>query len=56
MMTTFFNMGGYAFYVWGAYALALLVLLWNVLLPLRRERKLLRDLAHTAARAKKSPS
>jgi len=37
---SFFNMGGYAFYVWGSYAIATVVLVLNVWLPLRRYRKL----------------
>lgn len=40
-MSDFFYMGGYAVYVWGSYALALLVLIINVWIPLRRERRLL---------------
>lgn len=35
----FFNMGGYALYVWGSYAVATVVLLANLVLPLRRLRK-----------------
>jgi len=34
----FFNMGGYAFYVWGSYAIATVVLGLNVWLPLRHYR------------------
>jgi heme exporter protein D len=41
----FFAMGGYAAYVWSSYALAAVVLAWNVVQPLRRERRLLRTLA-----------
>ena len=37
---TFFNMGGYAFNVWGSYAVATVVLVLNVWLPLRRYQKL----------------
>ena len=33
----FFSMGGYAFYVWTSYAVALAVLLINLILPLRRK-------------------
>ncbi len=33
----FFAMGGYAFYVWTAYAVALAVLVFNLVLPLRRK-------------------
>lgn len=31
----FFNMGGYAFYVWSSYGLMALVLILNIVLPLR---------------------
>ena len=34
----FFAMGGYALYVWGAYSLAAIILVLNVLLPLRRQK------------------
>lgn len=40
----FFHMGGYAFYVWSAYALAAIVLVLNVVGPIRRERELRREL------------
>lgn len=42
----FIAMGGYAFYVWGAYAVALIVLLANVIQPLYRRRRLMRELAN----------
>lgn len=44
-MTEFFNMGGYGFYVWSAYGLALVVLVYNIVVPLRTEQRLLRELA-----------
>jgi len=34
----FFNMGGYAFNVWGSYLLAVIILGLNIWLPLRRYR------------------
>lgn len=43
-------MGGYAFYVWTSYGLALLVLLANFLIPLNYERTLLRTLARKLRR------
>ena len=46
----FFNMGGYAFYVWTSYGIALLVLLVNIIAPLRQRRKLLDGIARTARR------
>jgi len=44
----FFAMGGYAFYVWSAYAVALVVLAANVAAPIVRERRLKRRLARRA--------
>ena len=44
----FFAMGGYGFYVWGTYAFATVVLVLNVIAPLRRRKavmKMLRELA-----------
>lgn len=38
----FLNMGGYAFYVWTAYFLALVVLGANLLLPLRDRKRVLK--------------
>lgn len=55
-MSEFFHMGGYALYVWAAYALAFVILLLNVLLPMRLERKLLREIVHKAARSKRGSS
>jgi heme exporter protein D len=40
-MSGFWAMGGYAAYVWSAYALFLLVLLADTLLPRWRQRRLL---------------
>ncbi len=40
----FFAMGGYAPYVWGAYGFAAIVLVVNVVVPLRRRRTVLRML------------
>ncbi len=44
-MYEFFQMGGYAFYVWTSYGLALIILLANLIIPLNRKRTLLRNLA-----------
>jgi heme exporter protein CcmD len=40
----FFAMGGYAPYVWGVYAIAFVVLLYNLLQPIWRRRALLQHL------------
>jgi len=52
-LTEFLHMGGYAFYVWSSYGIALLILLANIVLPLRQRRKLLTDIARTARRARR---
>ena len=44
----FFDMGGYALYVWSAYGLVAVVLAANVAGPLVRQRRLLRHLAEQA--------
>jgi heme exporter protein D len=41
----FFAMGGYAFYVWSSYSIALFVLLMNVIIPRRREKQLISKLS-----------
>jgi len=53
-LTEFFHMGGYAFYVWTSYGLAMIVLLLNVILPIRQRKKLLNDIARTARRARRN--
>ena len=40
----FFAMGGYGFYVWGAYLLAAVILTLNVLIPLRQNKHVRRAL------------
>jgi heme exporter protein D len=50
----FLDMGGYAFYVWSSYGIALIVLVANVIGPLRLRRKLLTDIARAARRARKN--
>jgi heme exporter protein D len=52
-MGEFFHMGGYAFYVWTSYGLALIVLVANVLAPFRQRRKILADLARRERRERK---
>jgi heme exporter protein D len=44
-MHDFFHMGGYALYVWSTYGLAFVVLVLNVIIPLRREKQLLKSIA-----------
>jgi len=44
-MIHFLEMGGYAFYVWSAYGISFVVLVMNIILPIRREKALIRSLA-----------
>jgi heme exporter protein D len=37
----FFNMGGYAFYVWTSYGLALLMLVVNIVSPLLERKRVI---------------
>ena len=49
-MRDFLHMGGYAFFVWTSYAIVALVLILNVLLPLRERRQVLAELRRKARR------
>ncbi len=40
-MNEFLHMGGYAAYVWSAYGISLVVLILNIILPIRHEQALL---------------
>jgi len=44
-MEIFFAQGGYAFYVWSSYGMALVVLIWELVQLGRRRRALLARLA-----------
>ncbi len=43
-MAEFFSMGGYGSYVWSSYAITFVVLALNIIQPIMRERKTIRDL------------
>ena len=43
-MNEFLHMGGYAFFVWTSYGIALVVLLANVILPVQRKKEILKNL------------
>ncbi|MCH7696467.1 MAG: heme exporter protein CcmD [Proteobacteria bacterium] len=43
-LTEFLHMGGYGLYVWSSYGLCLIVLLINVILPVRREKQIIKSL------------
>lgn len=45
----FLNMGGFAFYVWSAYGVVMVILLLNFLLPWHSKKKYLRQLANRVA-------
>ena len=49
-MSEFLHMGGYAFYVWMSYGIALLVLVVNLVLPQRQHKALLRRIARKLRR------
>lgn len=49
-MTEFFAMGGYAMYVWPAYAVFFVVLAWDWFAPALRRRRLTRELRGRIAR------
>jgi len=49
-MQDFFYMGGYAFFVWSAYTVVLVVLTANFISPMRRRRRLLREIAQQSSR------
>ena len=53
-MSEFFHMGGYAFYVWSSYAITLVVLVLNVVVPMRNRRKILAAIARRARRARRT--
>ena len=55
-LNEFFHMGGYAFYVWTSYGIALFVLLANVISPLRQRKKLLITIARAARRRSRRAS
>ena len=44
-MTEFLNMGGYGLYVWPAYLIVAIVLILNLVVPLRRHRRLLSEIS-----------
>ncbi|HEU0276319.1 MAG TPA: heme exporter protein CcmD [Rhodanobacteraceae bacterium] len=47
MDAEFWHMGGFAFYVWGAYGAAVAVFAWNLVMPRLRRRALRRALSES---------
>ncbi len=41
--SNFIHMGGYAMYVWPAFAITLVVLAVNIIIPARKQRKLMQE-------------
>jgi heme exporter protein D len=52
-MSEFFAMGGYAEYIWPSYALALIILVANIVAPMLQRRKTVSDIARKIRRARK---
>ncbi len=46
----FFNMGGYAFYVWTSYALTLVVVVANIISPIMQRKKVIKQIKRTLKR------
>ena len=49
VMTEFFQMGGYAIYVWPAYLVTAVTLVVTLVVPLRRRVRIIRELSTIAA-------
>ena len=49
VMTEFFQMGGYAIYVWPAYLVTAVALALTLVAPLRRRTRIIRELSTIAA-------
>jgi len=50
-MKEFFYMGGYGFYVWSSYAVAALILIANIILPIYQRKSMLNKLTKQLERA-----
>ena len=55
-MSDFFAMGGYAAYVWPSYVLATIVLVVNIVAPLKQHKRVLTEIARKLRRARKEQS
>jgi heme exporter protein D len=49
-LSEFIQMGGHGTYVWVSYLITLLVLVWLVISPLHRKRKLMQDVIRQQCR------
>ena len=52
-MAEFLHMGGYAFFVWTSYAIAAVVLVVNLIVPVVRRRRIEREIAGALRRARR---
>ena len=43
-MSEFLHMGGYAFFVWTSYGVATIILIANIIAPMRRKKALMRTI------------
>lgn len=55
-MIEFLKMGGYAIYVWPAYALTALTLAVSVIAPIRRRKRLVREISTIVVQKERSRS
>ena len=46
-MQEFFYMGGYAFFVWSAYGITALILIFNVIIASQRKKKIIREIENS---------
>ncbi len=46
----FFNMGGYAFYVWTSYGLAFIIVLANIVSPIMQRKKVIKRIKRAIKR------
>jgi heme exporter protein D len=46
----FFHMGGYAFFVWTSYGLALVVVVANIVAPLMQRKRVIKHIKRTIKR------
>lgn len=52
----FFSMGGYALYVWTSYGLMAVILLANLVAPLRRQSEVLKGIARRLKQEQRRPT
>jgi len=52
-MNEFFHMGGYAFFVWTSYALAAIILIANIIIPMQRKKEIMNNLKRRLRREQK---